>query len=554
MAAASALAVALLLAPPAASRPVTITVVGTNDLHGGIAPREGRGGLALFAGYVANVRRARAEDGGAVVLVDAGDMFQGSLESNLAEGAPVVEAYNALGYDAAAIGNHDFDYGPVGPASVPRSPADDPFGALEARAAEARLPFLAANILVAATGQPVAWPNVKPTAIVEKAGVKVGIVGVSTEVTLRTTMAANVATLAMAPLAETIAARAAELRKQGAEIVVVAAYAGGDCRDYKDPDDLSSCAQGQEIVAVANALPRGLVDAIVAGHRHEGMAHRVNGIAIGEAFTGGRSFSRVDLTFDRAARRVTLARPLPPQSIVAGSYEGAPVVADAAIGALLAPATERARKVRDERLGPVLAGVFAATYETESALGNLLADLMLESRPQAQVALVNGGGLRADLPAGELTYGALYDAQPFDNRLALVAMTGTQLAAAIAESLGGSGGILSLAGTSARARCDGAALAVSTRFGADEKVLVVTNEFLATGMLARLSQKVTLEDGTSVRDEAAALLRKRRGRLRPQDFYDPARPRLVYDGQRPLRCEAAAAGTAGRSARRRAGR
>jgi 2',3'-cyclic-nucleotide 2'-phosphodiesterase (5'-nucleotidase family) len=554
MAAASALAVALLLAPPAASRPVTITVVGTNDLHGGIAPREGRGGLALFAGYVANVRRARAEDGGAVVLVDAGDMFQGSLESNLAEGAPVVEAYNALGYDAAAIGNHDFDYGPVGPASVPRSPADDPFGALEARAAEARFPFLAANILVAATGQPVAWPNVKPTAIVEKAGVKVGIVGVSTEVTLRTTMAANVATLAMAPLAETIAARAAELRKQGAEIVVVAAHAGGDCRDYKDPDDLSSCAQGQEIVAVANALPRGLVDAIVAGHRHEGMAHRVNGIAIGEAFTGGRSFSRVDLTFDRAARRVTLARPLPPQSIVAGSYEGAPVVADAAIGALLAPATERARKVRDERLGPVLDGVFAATYETESALGNLLADLMLESRPQAQVALVNGGGLRADLPAGELTYGALYDAQPFDNRLALVAMTGTQLAAAIAESLGGSGGILSLAGTSARARCDGAALAVSTRFGADEKVLVVTNEFLATGMLARLSQKVTLEDGTSVRDEAAALLRKRRGRLRPQDFYDPARPRLVYDGQRPLRCEAAAAGTAGRSARRRAGR
>src|SRR5262245_47391265 len=157
MSAPPALALTLLLAaPPAGPRPITITVVGTNDLHGGIAPRDGRGGLALFAGYLANVRRAREKDGGAVVLVDAGDRFQGTLESNLAEGAPVVAAYDALGYDAVAVGNHDFDYGPVGSASVPRSPADDPFGALAARAAEARFPFLAANILVAATGQPIA--------------------------------------------------------------------------------------------------------------------------------------------------------------------------------------------------------------------------------------------------------------------------------------------------------------------------------------------------------------------------------------------------------------
>src|SRR5262245_54856250 len=323
MTALATLVLALLLAPHADPRPITITVVGTNDLHGGFAPREGRGGLALFAGYLANVRQARARDGGAVVLVDAGDMFQGTLESNLEEGAPVIAAYNALGYDAAAVGNHDFDYGPAGPPSVPRSPADDPFGALEARAAEARFPFLAANILVATTQEPVAWRNVRPTTIVEKAGVKVGIVGVSTETTLHTTMAANVATLAMAPLAETIAARAAALRKQGAAIVVVAAHAGGDCRDFKDPDDLSSCAPGQEIVAIANALPGGLVDAIVAGHRHEGMAHRVNGIAIVEAFTGGRSFSRVDIAFDSGQRRVLSARPFPPQAIVAGSYEGA---------------------------------------------------------------------------------------------------------------------------------------------------------------------------------------------------------------------------------------
>ena len=94
------------------------------------------------------------------MLVDAGDMFQGTLESNMTEGAAVVRAYNALGYDAVAVGNHEFDFGPVGPAPSPRAPGDDPRGALKARAAEAHFPFLAANLVDDATGAPPAWPNV----------------------------------------------------------------------------------------------------------------------------------------------------------------------------------------------------------------------------------------------------------------------------------------------------------------------------------------------------------------------------------------------------------
>jgi 5'-nucleotidase len=109
--------------------PTTIlSIVGTNDLHGGILQRGDRGGLALLGGYVANLRAARARDGGAVLLVDAGDMFQGTLESNLNEGAAVIAAYNALGYAAAAVGNHDFDFGPVGRASTPQQPSDDAQG------------------------------------------------------------------------------------------------------------------------------------------------------------------------------------------------------------------------------------------------------------------------------------------------------------------------------------------------------------------------------------------------------------------------------------------
>src|SRR5882672_5107829 len=79
-----------------------------NDLHGALDR------LPMFAGFVANARAARAADGGSVLLLDAGDLFQGTLESNLAEGADVVKAYNQLGYAATAVGNHEFDYGPKG--------------------------------------------------------------------------------------------------------------------------------------------------------------------------------------------------------------------------------------------------------------------------------------------------------------------------------------------------------------------------------------------------------------------------------------------------------
>ena len=295
--------------------PITVSIVGTNDLHGGIFERDGRGGLALLGGYLNNLREARARDGGAVVLIDAGDMFQGTLESNLAEGAPVIEAYNALGYQAAAIGNHDFDFGPVGPSATPRGPADDPRGALKARAAEATFPFLAANLIDVVSGRPVQWPNVAASVVLDVAGLKVGVVGVITREALTTTLAANTHGLRVAPLAGTIAAEAAALRSKGASVVVVAAHAGGRCSRFDAPADLSSCDASAEIVDVARALPAALVDVIIGGHTHAGMAHVVAGIPVTQAFSGGRAFDRVDLTVDRRTHRVTAASVLPPRDL-----------------------------------------------------------------------------------------------------------------------------------------------------------------------------------------------------------------------------------------------
>jgi 2',3'-cyclic-nucleotide 2'-phosphodiesterase (5'-nucleotidase family) len=534
---------------PAPPTRLTISLVGTNDLHGRLEA------LPPFGGYLANLRRARARDGGAVVLVDAGDMFQGTLPSNLGEGAAVVRAYNVLGYAAAALGNHEFDFGPVGPDVTAKKPGDDPRGALRARAMEATFPFLDANLIETTTGAPPAWKNVLPDVLVDVAGVKLGILGVATASTPRTTLAANFAGLAVKPLAPAIANAVADLHHRGATVVVVAAHAGSACKRFDVPEHVDSCEADGEIFQVARELATSgtIVDAIVAGHTHEGVAHRVVGIPIVEAYANGHDFSRIDLTVDRASGRATEARIFPPQRICvpercAGeSYEGAPVVPDPAVEAAIAPALEAARAAREQKLGAVAATIKRA-QKVESPLGNLVADLMRAARPGADVALTNGGGLRADLPAGPLTYGHLFESLPFDNRFATIPLSAADLAEVIARNLGRDNGIVSISGVRATARCSGGALTV-TLARADGRPLaprtrltLATSDFLATGgdglFSDDLKQHARLDDGPPIRDAVADLLAARTAPLTPDDsaLFDPAHPRISYEGARPVRC------------------
>jgi 2',3'-cyclic-nucleotide 2'-phosphodiesterase (5'-nucleotidase family) len=490
------------------------------------------------------------------VLVDAGDMFQGTLPSNLAEGAPVVAAYGALGYAAAAIGNHEFDYGPVGPAASPHGPGDDPRGALKARAATAPFPFLDGNLVDSATGAPPPWTNVRPTTLVTLAGLKVGIVGVTTISTPRTTLAANFAGLATRPLSPAIAEAAQALRHQGAALVIAAAHAGGECKAFADPRDLSSCVADSEIFRVASGLPAGAVDAIVAGHTHQGIAQVVAGVPVIQSFANGRAFGRIDLTIDLRAGRVVGARLFPPQEICAPErcpaerYEEAPVVPDAAVAAAIAPALAAAQARRDQPLGVVVTAPIPRAHKTESPLGNLIVDLMRVARPGADVALTNGGGLRADLPAGPLRYGALFEAQPFDNQFATIALSGGELAEVVARNLARDNGIVSIAGVRARARCAGDRLAV-TLTRADgrpvaprDRLTLVTSNFLATGgdglFPEAVAARARLDDGPPIREALAAALQARKAPLRPDDpaIFDPAHPRLDFPGPRPVRCGA----------------
>ena len=548
---------------------ITLSIVGTNDLHGGILQREDRGGLALLGGYVSNLRAARARDGGAVLLIDAGDMFQGTLESNLNEGASVVAAFDALGYAAAAVGNHEFDFGPVGPASTPQGPEDDPRGALKARAAQASFPFLAANLIDTTTGRPVAWGNVRPSAVVTAAGLQVGIVGVMTAGALSATVAANTRGLRVAPLVETIVAVATELRAGGASVVIVTAHAGGGCTEFATPTDLSSCDQSGEILQVARALPQGLVDVIVAGHSHAPMGHQVGGVAITEAYSGGRMFGRVDVIVDRTTRRVLERRSFPPRDLCArvdpgttrcdpagssgarvpAEYEGAPVTPDPAIASVIAPAVNAALAQKETLLGITLATPVRRAGTGDSPLGNLFTDAYLAAVPGADVSFNNtSGGLRADLPAGPLTFGAVFEVMPFDNRVVAFHLTGAELRKVLAAQVQRRSPLVGIAGLRVRVTCQGGALDVALLRpnGAlvrdDEQVLVATTDFLATS-LGGMFEAVTpaggftiVYDAGTAREIVVEALRKRGGTLREEQLVDPANPRWTLPGPQPVTC------------------
>jgi 2',3'-cyclic-nucleotide 2'-phosphodiesterase (5'-nucleotidase family) len=535
------------LLAPSAARAVPISIVGTSDLHGRIER------TAVLAGYLKVLRANAKKAGGGVIFVDAGDMFQGTLESNLVEGKSVIDAYNLLKPDAVAIGNHEFDFGPVGPAATPRRPEDDPRGALKARIKEARFPFLAANVIDEKTGKPVAWPNTRPSHVVTIAGVKVGIIGVTTKDTAYTTTPANFVGLKVMPLKEAVAREADALRGKGAAVIVVVAHAGGKCTNLDNPFDTASCELDAEIFQLAGSLPEGLVNVIVAAHTHQQIAHVASGVPIIQAWANGKGFGRVDLDVDPKTKKVELVKVHPPQRLCAddeapvcatGSYEGAPVVVDATVAKAVAPYVRDATRLRDKKLGVHVTREVRRGYDTESALGNLFTDLMLEAAPGADVTLMNGGGIRANLPPGDLTYGHIFEMMPFDNRFARVAASGAVLRAWLESSFSArKGGILSIGGVRADVTCAGKKAKVVLKrpdgrvIADDEQLTILTSDFLASGGEATKLPpgSVTMDDGDNIRESLVKALERRGGTLDGEDraLFDPARRRIA-----PGRCKA----------------
>jgi 2',3'-cyclic-nucleotide 2'-phosphodiesterase (5'-nucleotidase family) len=386
-----------------AARPATgprLRLIGTNDVHGALEARPDpsgvmRGGLAYVA---AAIKRAEAECAPprcTSLLLDGGDEFQGTPASNFAYGRPVVEIFNRLGLGAAALGNHEFDWGP---------------DSLRARMRQAHYAFLGANVRDT-LGRGVPW--IRSDTILVRGGARIGVIGVSTRSTATSTRASNVVGLRFEDPAPIVDSLTRSLRARGATVVVVVAHAGAFC----DRTGQAQCSG--EVVDLARRVTQH-VDAIISGHTHSLVNSIVNGIPIVQGRSRGEAIDVVDLPLDAgdAAMPTHEVREVFPDSI-------AP---DPEIQAIVAQATAAAAPRADRPIARIAEYLkkSASGAEEQVALGNLIADAM-RVQGKGDIGIMNNGGIRAPLRAGMVTYGDLFEVQPFGNVLYRVTIGGRDL-------------------------------------------------------------------------------------------------------------------------------
>ena len=381
--------------PPFPAGTRFLRIIATNDFHGALEPRPDANGVRRGgAAYVAAViDRARAECAPRceTLLLDAGDMFQGTPASNLAYGRPVVEYYNRMGYAAAALGNHEFDWGT---------------DSLRARMRQAKYGIFGANVRYT-DGRDVKW--IRNDTIVKRGATRIGIIGVSTVSTPTSTRAGNVVGLRFDDPAPIVDSIGTALRKRGANFVVVIAHAGASC----GRDGATDC--GGEIIDFARKLTT-KVDAIVSGHTHTLVNTEVKGIPVVQARSSGRAIDVLDLPIGRST-----GLPVRHQvrELAADTIQPVP-----AIDSIVRRAVARVSSLVDRHVATIPATL--PRQGPQYPLGNLIADAQRWAG-KGDVAIMNNGGIRTELRAGDATYGSLFEIQPFGNTLYALTMTGSQL-------------------------------------------------------------------------------------------------------------------------------
>jgi 2',3'-cyclic-nucleotide 2'-phosphodiesterase/3'-nucleotidase len=452
-----------------------LTIIHVTDLHGALLPEDKDaatqrpvGGAAVLASYIkAEESKALTQPGGEVLLVASGDMMQGSAVSNLSRGVAVISVMNELGFEACAVGNHEFDWGT---------------GVLAERKKQAKFPIISANIFLdEGTKQP-AW--VLPYTVVRKGGLKIGIIGATTEDTPVVANPKMLVGLRFDNPAEVVNRVAAKLRKEGADVVIVLSHIGG--AQERDGSVTGPVAE------FASEL-RG-VDAVLDGHSHTVVAGVVNSIPVMISGSNGRRLGVMKLEVlcgagqrsgagsgSRADGRCT-SRLV--EQKVEPTY-GDSLEPDRATAAVV---DSYARKFASEIERVVaVAAVEISTGRQESALGNLIADIMREAAG-ADVAFTNAGGIRAGLDAGPITAGEIFRILPFDNTIVTMYLTGEQVRKVLEEGTG-SRGVVQVSGLKFSCKQDDPAgqrvksitLENGTPLSPSGRYLVATNDFMANG-------------------------------------------------------------------------
>lgn len=380
-----------------------IEILSFNDFHGNVLESGKNIGAAKLTGIIKEYQnKDEASDKYGVATVSGGDIYQGTAISNILAGAPVNEMLKEIGIVASAIGNHEYDWG---------SDKIKPW------AEEAGFKFVAANLIDENTG--VAPEYAEPYVMSNVDGINIAFIGIATPETLTSTKAENVVGLKFLDIVETIDKYSKIVRAEGADIVVALTHSPAI-----ENSDGSITGEAAEIAE--NAAD---IDAVIAAHNHkfvDGFVQNNNtgkGVPVVQAGYNGRGLSVITFTFDENKEILNIdanTRQFYAESAanefpinknieeIIGKYEKelAPT--------LLTEVTELNFDLDHDR------------YAGVTPLGVTVAEAMRVAGG-TQVAIANGGGIRAPLTKGTLTLGDMYTILPFDNNVVTMKVTGVKL-------------------------------------------------------------------------------------------------------------------------------
>ncbi|MDC9720792.1 MAG: bifunctional UDP-sugar hydrolase/5'-nucleotidase UshA [Gammaproteobacteria bacterium] len=410
-----------------------LTILHTNDNHGRFWPnRHGEYGMAARAALIQGIRDEVASNGGHTLLLSGGDINTGVPESDLQDAEPDFKGMNYMSYDAMALGNHEFD---------------NPMSVLRQQYEWARFPFLSANILNKDTGMPL----FKSHEMFNLDGLKVAVVGFTTEDTIRIGNPEFLGGVEIQSPVEVAKELIPELAANS-DLVVAITHMG----HYRFGDHGGNAAGDVTLAKAVEGL-----DVIVGGHSQTPTFSPdvQNNTLIVQAKEWGKYVGRLDLQVRNGAISVINYELIPVNLKKKVKINGEKVrvfidkeiIADETLQAILEPYQNQGQEQLTQVIGnadEVFIGAREQVRTRETNLGNLIA-LAQMARVQADVGIMNSGGIRADMPAGDITYKDVLTVQPFANTVAYVDLSGAELMSyleAAANKAAGSGAFAQFAG------------------------------------------------------------------------------------------------------------
>lgn len=410
-----------------------ITILHTNDHHGHFWRSEyGEYGLAAQKTLVDSIRKEVAQEGGSVLLLSGGDINTGVPESDLQDAEPDFRGMNLIGYDAMAVGNHEFD---------------NPLTVLRQQEKWAKFPFLSANIYQKSTGERL----FKPWAIFTRQDIKIAVIGLTTDDTAKIGNPEYFTDIEFRKPAEEANVVIQELNMNEKPDVIIATTHMG----HYDNGDHGSNAPGD--VEMARSLPAGSLAMIVGGHSQDPVCmasenkkqvnyvpgtpcapDKQNGIWIVQAHEWGKYVGRADFEFRNGEMKMVNYQLIPvnlKKKVTWNNGKSERVLYTPEIAenpqmlSLLTPFQNKGKAQLEVKIGSVnglLEGDRSKVRFVQTNMGRVILAAQI-ARTGADFGVMSGGGIRDSIEAGDITYKSVLKVQPFGNIVVYADMSGKEV-------------------------------------------------------------------------------------------------------------------------------